>query len=321
MRQIRGLTGLVLALAGTVGATTAQAERLTMGATYSSSPYYAYQVGMAGFLAKTVDDLQVNVRELGGGQVSTEALLRGEVDMSIAVSATDFSAMAGEKPFGAPAEELRTLWYFAPTWLNFVVAADSGIASMRDLSGRHINPGGRGSSTESMVDLVLAELGIEPELVRIDGTDALEEFQNGRLDGFVKSGLLPDAYIQQAAVARDISFVPMTDEEIDKIIAAYPYFSRADVKTEDAEFSTVQTAVGITTTSDMSEEMAYQIAKAVFSEEGKTAAAEVYPPSKAFSAAEVTLVAAVAPLHPGVLRYFDEQGIEVPERLKAAATQ
>jgi len=321
MRQIRGLTGLVLALAGSLAATTAQAERLTMGATYSSSPYYTYQVGMASFLARTVDDLQVNVRELGGGQVSTEALLRGEVDMSIAVSTTDFSALRGEKPFSGPADELRTLWYFAPTPLNFVVAAESGIATMNDLSGKHINPGGRGSSTESMVDLVLAVLGITPELARMDGTDALEEFQNGRLDGFVKAGLVPDGYIEQAAAVRNVSYVSMTTEEIDRIIAAYPYFSQADVKSEGVEFSTVQTAVGITATSDMSEETAYQIAKAVFSDEGKAAGAEVYPPSKSFDPVEMTLRAAVAPLHPGVLRYLDEQGIDVPERLRGAVPQ
>jgi uncharacterized protein len=304
-----------LAAAGVVGA--AAEERLTMGATYSASSFYAYQVGVAGYLNETVNDLRVNVRELGGAQVSTEAMLRGEVDLSIAVTATDYAAMKGEKPFGEPADQLRTLYFFAPLPLNMVVAADSGIGSIDDLAGKSFNPGGRGSSTEGQTDLVFAALGIEPDLMRTDGSDALEAFQNRRLDGFVKAGVLPDGYIQQARASRDVAFLSMTDAQAQKIADAHPFFSKAHVEdpAEGADFVTVQTAIGITATDELDEETAYAIADAIFSDAGRKAASEVYPPSLKIDPMKLTLDAAVAPLHPGVVRWMREHGHEVPSRL------
>lgn len=301
----------VAALATSVAAQ----ERLTMGATYSSSSLYTYQVGVATYLNETIDEVNINVRELGGAEVSTEALLRGEVDMSIAVTSTDDKALQGEAPFSEPQEQLRSLYFFAPIPLNFVVAADSGIMSLTDLDGESFNPGGRGSSTEVQVDAILETLGIAPDLVRTDGGDALEAFQNRRIAGFVKAGILPDGYIQQAIAARDVKFLGMTDEQLTQLTSTYSYFSRVDVASEGADFSTVQTAVGVTVTSDLSQEMAYKLAAAVFSDEGRAAAAEVYPASTKFDPVKVTLDASVAPLHIGVYQYLLDHDYTIPDRL------
>ncbi|WP_445810848.1 hypothetical protein [Yoonia sp.] len=86
-----------LTLAATLlvaGAAQAQ-DRLTMGATHSASSFYAYQVGITNFLNTAVEGVNINVRELGGAEVSTEALLREEVDMGISVTSSDFAAMNG----------------------------------------------------------------------------------------------------------------------------------------------------------------------------------------------------------------------------------
>lgn len=81
--------------------------------------------------------------------------------------------------------------------------------------------------------------------------------------------------------------------------------------------ATLQTAIGINTTTNLDEETAYQIAKAVFSDAGKQAASEVYAPARTIDAAQLTLDAAVSPLHKGVIRHLEEAGYTVPEDLKA----
>lgn len=298
-------------------------DRLTMGATHSASSFYAYQVGITNFLNTAVPDININVRELGGAEVSTEAMLRDEIDMGISVTSSDFAAMNGEDPFSGKADTLRTLYYFAPLPLNFVVAADAGIDSVAGLADQAFNPGGRGTSTERQVEQIMETIAITPDWMRAEGGDALDAFQNGQIIGFVKGGNHPDGYIQQAASARDIVFLSLDDAQRDKVIAVYPFFSAAQSAPGEfygqtkGEVATLQTAIGINTTANLDEETAYQIAKAVFSDAGKQAASEVYAPAKTIDAAQLTIDAAVAPLHKGVIRYLEEAGYTVPDKLKA----
>jgi TRAP transporter TAXI family solute receptor len=318
----RPLVATLAAAALMAASTTASMaqQRLAMGATHSASSFYTYQVGIANFLNSAVDGLDLSVQELGGAEVSTQALLRKEVDMGIAVTSSDFAAVKGNEPFQGPVDELRTLYYFAPLPLNFVVAADSGIKDLDGLKGVKFNPGGRGSSTERQVDQLLETLTIVPDLQRAEGGDALDAFQNRRIDAFVKGGVHPDGYIQQAASSREIRFLSMTKEQQTAVSEAHGYFSPAKVDPGDfygtaGEIQTVQTAIGINTTSDLDEELAYRIAKAIFSDAGKTAEVEVYAPGKNVDTAQLTIDAAVAPLHPGVIRYLKEAGYTIPDRL------
>lgn len=322
--KIIKMTGQGAAIAATMAFTGAHAqERLTMGATHSASSFYAYQVGIANFLNNSVDGIDVNVRELGGAEVSTEALLRNEVDMGISVTSSDYAAVQGEAPFREPADNLRTLYFFAPLPLNFVVASGSGIETVADLAGERFNPGGRGTSTEGQVDKVFEIIGVSPDLVRAEGSDALDAFQNRQLVGFVKGGINPDGYIEQAASSRDIRMLSLTDDQRNAVTEAYPFFSSAQTTPDEfygdsgGSVHTVQTAIGINTTAALPEQTAYNIAKAIFSDEGKTAASEVYRPAAGIDAAQLTIDAAVAPLHVGVVRYLEEEGYTVPDAITA----
>lgn len=307
--------------AATLGGTVSAQQRMTMGATHSASSFYTYQVGIANYLNQAVEGIDLSVQELGGAEVSTQALLRDEIDMGIAVTSSDFAAVKGVEPFQGEATNLRTLYYFAPLPLNFVVAKSAEVTDITGLNGVKFNPSGRGSSTERQVDQLLAELGVVPDVLRAEGGDALDAFQNRRIDSFVKGGVHPDGYIQQAASSRDIMFLSMTDEQQKKVTDAFGFFSAATADPgefygQGGTFKTVQTAIGINTTDAMDEEIAYQIAKAIFSDAGKVAESEVYAAGKNVDTAQLTIDAAVAPLHPGVIRYLEEAGYEVPDRVR-----
>lgn len=295
--------------------------RLAMGGTHSGSAFYSYQVAVVTDWNDNVEGVNLSVQELGGASASTQGLLRGEVDMGIAVTSSDHEASQGEGDFGSPAENLRTLYFFAPLPLNWVVSADSDIQSLEDLDGREFNSGGRGTATEDQTETVLEILGIEPEYYRAGASDALDAYQNRRLDALVKAGLHPDGYIQQAHSSRPIRLLSMTPEQAEQVAEARPYFSvgEVDAKSHYGEQQnpqvTVQTGIGINTTSELDEETAYGIVARAFSEEGIQAAANGYAPAAEIDPLQLTLDASVAPLHAGVVRYLKEQGHDVPERL------
>ena len=301
----------------------AQAQaRLAMGGTHSSSAFYSYQVAVVSDWNNVLGSKsRITIQELGGAAASTEALLRGEVDMGIAVTSNDFQAVRGQGAFKAPQKNLRTLYYFATLPLNWVVAADSGIDNIERIGDREFNPAGRGTATEGQTETVLKMLGVNLNLYRAGGSDALDAYQNRRIVGFVKAGLHPDGYIQQAHASRPVRLLSMTEEQAKKVADAFPYFSVASIKneshygTQPATSVTVQTAIGLNTTTALSEELVYEIVKRAFSKEGIAAAASGYGPAAQSDPIALTLKAAVAPLHAGVVRYLKEQNIDVPQRL------
>jgi len=296
--------------------------RLAMGGTHSASAFYSYQVAVVSDWNNVLQGkARITIQELGGAAASTEALLRGEVDMGIAVTSNDFEAVRGEGGFRSPSENLRTLYYFAPLPLNWVVAAESSIESLEAIGNQPFNPGGRGTATEGQTETVLRTLGIDLNLYRAGGSDALEAYQNRRIVGFVKAGLHPDGYIQQAHASRPVRLLSMSEEQAAAVAEAYPYFSVGKVQNgthygEQPETSvTVQTAIGINTTSSLSADVVYEIVKRAFAPEGVAAAASGYGPAAQMDPVQLTLAAAVAPLHAGVVRYLKEQNIDVPQRL------
>lgn len=301
----------------------AQAEsRLTMGGTHSTSAFYSYQVAVVSDWNNALKGkMRMTIQELGGAAASTEALLRGEVDMGISVTSSDFNAVRGEGSFKKPSNTLRTLYFFAPLPLNWAVAADSGIESIAAIGDKPFSPGGRGTATEGQTEAVLKAIGLNLQLSRGGASDALEAYQNRRIIGFIKAGLHPDGYLQQAHASRPVRLLQLSEEQANKVVAAYPYFSVGKVQNgshygnQPATSMTVQTAIGINTSTNLSADVAYAIVKRAFSAEGIAAAASGYAPAAQSNAIELTLAAAVAPLHAGVVRYLKEQKIEVPKHL------
>lgn len=310
-----------IAMFGTLSSNAEAQARLAMGGTHSGSSFYSYQVAVVTDWNENVDGVDMSIQELGGASASTQALLRHEVDMGIAVTSSDHQAMAGEGDFRAPADNLRTLYYFAPLPNNLVVAKDSDIQTFEDFAGAQVNPGGRGTATERQVETIFDTLGIEPNYYRAGGSDALEAYQNRNLDAFVKSGLHPDGYIQQAHSSRPVRLLSMDREQAQQVADSVPYFSVAEIDPADhygeqqSSLITLQTGIGINTTNDLPEDVAYAIVERAFSEEGIKAAADGYSLAAQTNPLQLTLDASVAPLHAGVVRYLEDNGHDVPMNL------
>lgn len=318
MRRTVGLLALALCLV--LPGIARSAQRLTMAATFTTSSFYAYQVAVANYINQVVPSVNITVQELGGATVATQAVLRGEADMGIAVTESDYAAVRGLQPFSRQNPDLRTLWFFAPLPLNWFVGRDTGITSLEQLSGQPFSPGGRGTSTESQTRFVFDLLGIRPNYYVAGGDDALEAYQNRRIVGITKAGVHPDAYIQQAHAARPIRMLGLAEGQVARIIETAPYFSRTELSGEGfyagvGPYLTVQTAIGINGHKNIPEDIVYQIVKAVFEKQGIEAAARGYPPAARFDPVQLTLSAAVAPLHKGVVRYLIQKGIKIPDRL------
>jgi TRAP-type uncharacterized transport system substrate-binding protein len=72
--------------------------------------------------------------------------------------------------------------------------------------------------------------------------------------------------------------------------------------------------IGVSARPDLSDEVAYNIVKAVMEDSIEQATA--FPAVQGANLAELTLQFATSKLHPGAIRYYEEIGLTVPEALK-----
>lgn len=313
------ILGVSAALALGAGAAQAQTTQLSIGATSQASSLYAYHVAIAQMLNNTLEGVNISVVETGGGLDNMRRLSEGQVDWGMMAEPDLYEYFAGLGPFEGEANpNFRTFWVTTPLAYLTVVDAASGITDLEELTGQPFNGGGRGSGTERATFEAFGALGIEPDWFRTGMADAVTAFKDRRIVGFTKAGPpnAPDSAILDAQTARDIRVLNWTDEQIARVQEEYPHFDFMAV--EDTPYDTGPMNLRVVfitmgTTTDMSEQQAYDIFKAVV--ENVDTVAESYPAIAGMDIARQTVERGQTPLHPGVVRYLREAGHEVPERL------
>lgn len=285
--------------------------------TDSSSSFYAYFVGAANAISTQYPELQITVTETGGATDNIERLKNGESVFSLGVSVSDYKAYVGDD--FEKNENLRAAWYFAPSPFNFVVNKDSGIENIEDLTGVEFSVGGAGTSTEQSVKEIFSLLEIEPKEYNGSMSDAQNAFSDRRIVGLTKSGMAPDSYVQQVSAQLDINLLGLTEQQAEKVMAEFPYYSMATIpansyKGVDHDVLTPQFMLGALLDSSVPQEVGYKMWHALMSEQGKELWGNAYPAGKNVDLIEVTLNSPI-PLHAGTVEYLKENGVDVPENL------
>ncbi|WP_353476062.1 TAXI family TRAP transporter solute-binding subunit (plasmid) [Salipiger sp. H15] len=301
----------------------ARAQDLLFGSTSASSSHYGYIVAVGKLINEGGSGIKATVVETGATMDNIRRMERGQMDLGIITTNVVQHAVAGTQEFDGHPQDLALLWVYAPSPQNVIMRADSGIESLEQLNGFKLNPGIKGSATETTTEAVFGVLGITPDWVRGSTTDIVDAIKDNRLPGYVKSGSPKslDSSTLDLANATGIRVLGLSDAQAEKIRAEMPDISVVDIAPGVGEgipgYKTWSFGVGVAATSAMSEETAYQIVKAVMAD--KSAQANALASVKDVDLAQMTLDYATVPLHPGALRWFEEQGIAVPDRLKPAS--
>ncbi|MBY6092554.1 TAXI family TRAP transporter solute-binding subunit [Maritimibacter alkaliphilus] len=299
-----------------------RAQDILFGSTSASSSHYGYIVAVGKLINDSDSGLSATVVETGAAMDNIRRMERGQIDLGIITTNVVQHAVAGTKEFDGRPQDLQLLWVYAPSPQNVIVRADAGIDSLAALGGTRLNPGIKGSATETTTEAVFDVLGIAPDWVRGSTTDIVGAIKDNRLPGYVKSGTPKqlDSSTMDIAVSTRIKVLGLDEAQARTVAEAMPDISIVDIAAGVGEdipaYKTWSFGVGIAATSAMSDDTAYQIVKAVM--EDKEVQANAFSVVKGADLAQMTLDYATVPLHPGALRWFAEQGIEVPERLKPA---
>jgi TRAP transporter TAXI family solute receptor len=310
--------GTFVLILGLVAGGFAQ-QRIALGATNATSSHYGYFAALAKVINDSLDDVQASVVETGATVDNLARMQRGQLDMGLITTNTLYHAYFGQQSFEDQPIESKLLWVYSLAPQNIIVRRDSGIGSIAELEGMRYGPGQRGSSTEATAQLVFDLFGVSPDWVRGSNDELSAAIKDNRANGFVKSAVNQsfDALTQDIATFTPLQVLGLSDEQVALIQENLPELSIVDMPGGDAEgtgpYTTYGFLIGVSAAPELDEELAYQVTKAVMEDEVEQASA--FPGLEGVDLAALTLQYATSPLHPGAIRYYQEAGYEVPERL------
>ena len=322
MQTLKSCTRLaaVALLALPVLGTAAEADtRLAFGATNAQSAHYAYFAALANVVSEQ-DGYQASVVETGATVDNLKRMSRGQLDIGLVTTSTLYHAYYGVKSFDGEAVESKLLWAYSLAPQNVIVRRDSDVTSIADLAGQKFGPGQRGSSTEDTSLQVMQLLGFEPDWVRGTNGELADAIKDGRAIGFIKSavGTKFDALTTDIATFTPVQVLGIDDEQRAKIAENLPELSLVDMPGGDMEntgpYQTWGFMIAVSARPDMDEETAYDIVKAVM--ENVEAQRAGFPAIGDNDLIQLTLDYATTPLHAGAIRYYEEAGYSVPDRLR-----
>jgi TRAP transporter TAXI family solute receptor len=230
-------------------------------------------------------------------------------------------ARHGAKPF-APNPgyaDIRSLFPIPFQTLHWVVRPDSNITSIEALAGHGFVPGSKGSVSERVTGSALQFLGLERkvQLMDLDVAAAPGAVMSNKVSGLAVAGSYPIPVVTDIAKATPIRLLGLDKATIDKMVAAddsiapqiIPKGTYAGV---DQDIATVAVSAGAYTTRRMSNETAYAITKAFWTQIGA-----LVNRNAAWSAITASALPTLGiKLHPGALRYYEEANMAVPETIR-----
>lgn len=306
---------LVMLVSFTPVEVMAQEEISWAGSTPGGLMYYL--VGTGGtVISRELDDYNITQVSTGGSTENTKRLLKGEVDMGICYGPHVYMALNNQGPFenDPTGTMLRGVSKIYEGMTKFVTLPGSGIKTMDDLKGKVVALGPPGSGTVFNSSNVLKALGlydeIEPRMMSF--ADAGRAVANGQIDAFAQSSA-PAASVVELAETKGAYVIPVSDDEMDTIIEAYPFYYRG-IMPEGTYTGVPATQLPYLTVywvahESVSEQAVYDILKLVYQPEIK---AELVDGNKAWAGLEPhtdMFQALGAPMHPGAEKYFKEVGL------------
>ncbi len=300
----------------------ASAQNLSIATGGTGGTYYPYGGGLAELIGKYIDGAQATA-EVTGASVENMALIaQQQSDLAIALADTVYDGYNGTGAFeGRAVSEARALASIYPNAVQIVTLADSGISGLDDFKGKRISVGAPGSGTEVNAQAILTANGISYDDFRpqrLNFNETADALRDGDIDAGFWSVGPPTSSILNLAATRDITLIPLTPEQIEAASAEEPVFAPYTLKAGlyegmDTDVTTISIPNVLVVNAAMDEELAYQITKAMFEHVDELIAVH---PAANDTTPEFALSSTPIPLHLGAIRWYEEAGHTVPDKLR-----
>ncbi|MFQ6755672.1 TAXI family TRAP transporter solute-binding subunit [Cereibacter sphaeroides] len=318
----RSFIGLGLALLAGTTALAQEADRsdwpgtVVIGTASPGGTHAIYGQGIASVISAHVG-VPASTQQTQGPTQNLVLVHGGRIDIGLTTMGPAYEAMQGELDLdpGTAYDDIRALFPMYVTPFQAAALERSGITSVSDLAGRTVGAGPRGGTGGTYWARWFEALDLSVDVQNGPLGDQTSQLADGRLDAVTTAAGLPIAAFSELETLAPTVFFGLSAEEIGKLKATVPYAEEFTIpagtysaQTED--ISTLAMWNVAFTNSEMSESLAYEIVKAVFENHDEMVATHA---SAAETLLENVTQNGFMPYHPGAVRYYREQGIDLPE--------
>jgi len=262
--------------------------------------------------------IRCSVESTGGSVYNLNALRQGELDLAVAQSDWQYHSYNGTSSFKdeGPHKELRAVFSLHPEPFTVVASKSSGITEFADLEGKKVSVGNPGSGQRATAEVLMDEMGWTMEkfglAAELKASEQSQALCDGKIDAFFYTVGHPSGAIKEATTSCDSVLVEVDNEATERLINDNAYYRKAVIPGgmyRGNEEDTVTFGVGATfvSTSDVPEEVVYQVVKAVF--ENFDSFKRLHPAFANLTKEEMVGDGLSAPLHDGAKKYYKEAGL------------
>src|SRR5258707_473205 len=288
---------------------------ISLGTATPGGGFPLYGDAFAAVMNEADPALSIEPRNTKGSNENIPLLEAGSLDIALVTGEPSYEALMG---IGRPATPLKILTAMYSSPGMFVVRADSPYKTIRDLVGKRVAFGARGSGLPILSRYVLDGIGLKQDedfqAIYLDRAgDGPAMVQDGRAAALWGAGIGWPGFKTMAESAGGARFIAPDASEIARIRAKHTFLKPLTVPAGSYPNQTVAIdSVGswsfVLARENLPDDVAYRLARTLHGVEAAFC-------KKLAQACETTAANTVAAapklelIHPGVMKYFREIGI------------
>jgi TRAP-type uncharacterized transport system substrate-binding protein len=294
---------------------------ISVGTGGTGGIYYPYGGGVAEIWSKYVKGVKA-VAEVTGASVENVKLAhKGETVIGEVMGDVAVAGFNGLSKFKGKKHDILSMAIMYPNLLQVVALKSTGITDINQVKGRSISTGSPGSGTNFMAEAVLKAWTLHRTATRTAAcpspktpmpcVTAPSMWASGRWDPApAPSWTWPPPTRSACSLLRR--------NRRSRILAANKTYSSVELaggvyRGIDKPVSTIGVWNVMICQASLDTEMVYKLAKALF--EHNDYLQKIHP-SAAYTTPENAVKYSPIPLHPGTIKYLEEKGIAVPDKLR-----
>jgi len=293
-------------------------DYLSLGTSTIGGTYYVLGAGWANIMNQNIPEIEISVEVGGGGPSNIQLIQQGDIELGMAPGWHAGEAFRGEGwAEGKVYDEIRATIPLYTSTLHIYTLAKNPIETIYDFEGKHISVGSAGTSSNMMGRALLEYLDIEPSRISSLPTNtAVNALKDGTVDaGFAVTGT-PGPFMLDLETTHEVRHIGFEEEDLEKILKDYPYWAKGVLekgayKHLDEDIFVIQLWNFGIADKDLSEEIVYKLVSETFKQYDELQ--YVDPVTKTILPENILY--STIPLHKGALKYYQEEGLEIPEKL------
>lgn len=292
---------------------------LTIGTGSQGATYYIYGSGW-GNLASEATGSSFGAEVTGGPVQNVTLVQMGEHEFGMVTMGPAYEAWQGNSELAPGIEhtDIRAVFPMYQTALQVISLSGSGISSISDLDGKTVGVGPAGGTGDMYYPQLFEKLGLDVRTRNGGAADQASQVQDGLLDAFAFAAGIPVSAFSQLEAQVDVNIFSFSEQEMAQFLDDFPELSPATIPASaysslDEDESAISLWNFAITHKGMPESLVYEVTKAVMENHERMiqvhgSARETMPENFVHN----TFI----PWHPGAVRWFEENGYEIPADLR-----